>query len=154
MKAMDTSTSAQERHSAGVEETESIAAELARGLAPGAVVALTGDLGAGKTAFARGMARALRVREPVHSPTFTLVNEYHGDRTLYHIDLYRLAGAREAEGIGLDEYLEGDGITVIEWAERAAGLLPPRTVRVELLPGPRPDERTIRIRRPAAGGAP
>ena len=120
---------------------------------PGAVVALHGDLGAGKTVFARGLARALRVREPVHSPTFTLVNEYHGDRDVCHVDLYRLRDAREIEALGLEECLEGSGLVVIEWAERAAGLLPPSAVRVDLRDGARPDERIIRIEIPGSGGA-
>ncbi len=129
-----------------------MAGELARALPPGAVVALAGDLGAGKTVFARGVARAFRVREPAHSPTFTLINEYHGERTVYHADLYRVADEREAEAIGLPECFDAGGITLVEWPERAEGLLPARTVRVEIVLGADPDERIIRVRRPPAGG--
>ena len=125
---------------------------MARALPPGAVVALTGEMGAGKTVFARGVARAFRVREPAHSPTFTLINEYHGDRTVFHADLYRVADEREAETIGLADCFDAGGITLIEWPERAAGLLPARTVRVEILPGAAPNERIVRVRAPAAAG--
>ncbi len=114
-------------------------------------MALTGDLGAGKTVFARGVARAFRAREPVHSPTFTLINEYHGDRIVFHADLYRVADAREAEELGLEECFEGGGVTLIEWPERAEALLPPRAWRVELRLGATPNERAIRIRAPDAG---
>ena len=129
-------------HSAA--DTWAFAAQLAREFVPGAVVALHGDLGAGKTCLVQGLGRALGVREPVHSPTFTLVNEYRGRLPLHHIDLYRLHSAAEAFGLGLDEYLDGEGVTVIEWAERAASLLPARTIHVELRPGAGPTERLIR----------
>jgi tRNA threonylcarbamoyladenosine biosynthesis protein TsaE len=147
------SISAIEQRTTAVEETEAAAAELARDLAPGDVVALVGDLGAGKTAFARGLARALGVRGPVHSPTFTLIHEYRGKWPVYHIDLYRIAGEAEAETLGLEEYFEGDGVTVIEWADRAEALLPPRAIRVELSAGAAPDERRVRIVRPAKRAA-
>lgn len=129
----------------GVEGTHAVAAGLAAALRPGAVVALHGDLGAGKTTFVQGLGLALRVREPVTSPTFTLINEYRGDLTLFHVDLYRLQGEIEAESIGLDDCMSGGGVTLIEWAERAAGLLPPGTVHVEILRGEGPEDRRIRI---------
>ena len=129
-------------HSAA--ETWAFAARLALECVPGSVIALHGDLGAGKTCLVQGLGRALEVREAVHSPTFTLVNEYRGRLPLHHIDLYRLASAAEAFGLGLDEYLDGGGVTVIEWAERAAPLLPARTIHIELRPGAGPTERIIR----------
>lgn len=135
----------------GVEGTHAVAAGLASALRPGAVVALHGDMGAGKTTFVQGLGLALRVREPVTSPTFALINEYRGDLALFHVDLYRLQGEIEAESIGLDDCLSGGGVTLIEWAERAAGLLPPDTVHVEILRGDGPEDRRIRIR---GGGAP
>ena len=91
---------------------------------------------------------------PVNSPTFTLVNIHPGAPTLYHVDLYRLHDPEEAATLGLDEFLFGDGITAIEWAERAADWLPPGTVHIHLAPGPRPDERLIVVRTPAAPESP
>ena len=130
------------------QETWALAAELLKELCPGAVIALHGDRGSGKTCFVQGLAEAMGVQRPVGSPTFTLVNEYDGAAcVLHHIDLYRISGPREALGLGLDEYLHGDGITAIEWAERAAELLPAGTIHVEFCVGDKPDERVIRIRR-------
>ena len=103
-------------------ETERAGEDLGRRLMPGAVVLLYGDLGAGKTAFVRGLARGLGAnQEDVSSPTFTIVQEYAGtSATLYHVDLYRLEPA-EIDDLGLDDLVSGDGIVAIEWAERWAG---------------------------------
>ncbi len=114
------------------EETEQVAAELAAALRGGAVIALYGDLGAGKTCFIRGLARGLGVTRIVHSPTFTLINEYAGRLTLFHMDLYRIRDADEALDFGLDDYIFGDGLCAIEWAEKVETLLPPHTIRVTL----------------------
>ena len=103
-------------------ETRSIAAALARDLAMGSVLLLSGDLGAGKTAFVRGLAEGLGI-DPgeVTSPTFTIVQEYAGpSATLYHVDLYRLEGP-EIDDLGLEDLVSGDGIVAIEWAERWSG---------------------------------
>ena len=102
-------------------ETRAIAAALAPGLAPGAVVLLSGDLGAGKTAFVRGLAEGLGIdADEVTSPTFTLVHEYRGGRLpLIHVDLYRLDRA-ELDEIGLDQDLAATGVTAVEWSERLA----------------------------------
>lgn len=103
-------------------ETEALGESWGRAAQRGLVVALTGDLGAGKTALVRGLARGLGCAGRVHSPTFTLVNVYAGGRLpLYHLDLYRLDTPRQVCAAGLDEYLQPDGVAVIEWAERLLG---------------------------------
>jgi tRNA threonylcarbamoyladenosine biosynthesis protein TsaE len=112
------------------------------------VVALTGDLGAGKTAFVKAAARALGVAEEITSPTYNIIAEYPGEPTFVHMDLYRLEDAEEFELLGVEEYLEGEAITMIEWAERAREALPAeRTVwvRITFEPG---DRRTIEIESP------
>ncbi len=124
-------------------ETESAAAtiqlgeRLAKGLKPGAVVAFYGELGAGKTTMIKGVARGLGVRETVKSPSFVIITEYQGRLPVYHIDLYRIKSPAEFTEIGLEGYLSGDGVCLIEWAERAETLLPPHTIRVKLSVLPR-----------------
>ena len=114
-------------------ETEAIGAALTERLKPGAVVAFTGDLGAGKTAFVRGLARGLGIEERVTSPTFTIVNEYEGGRLpLFHFDMYRLASAEELFDIGWEDYLNRGGVCAVEWSERVAGALPRETVTVTI----------------------
>ena len=99
-------------------ETESVGAALAKVLKPGTVIAYRGDLGAGKTAFTRGLARGLGYAEPVTSPTYTIVNEYLGGRLpLFHFDMYRLASSDDLWDIGWDDYLERGGICAVEWSE-------------------------------------
>jgi len=107
-------------------ETENLAARLYQMIAPTAVVALYGPLGAGKTAFVRGLALAAGVsRDDVSSPSFTLINEYPGGKTpIYHFDLYRLKSPTEFYAIGGDDYLAKDGIMIIEWAENGGSLIP------------------------------
>jgi tRNA threonylcarbamoyladenosine biosynthesis protein TsaE len=112
------------------EETHALAAELLKSLPARAVIALHGDLGSGKTCFVQGVAEALGVTEPVTSPTFTLVNEYRGTRALTHVDLYRLSDPDEALAMGFEELIESDGITAVEWAERAEELLPIGTLHL------------------------
>ena len=113
-------------HSGSEAETRAVASQLARELTAGAVVLLSGDLGAGKTAFVKGLAEGLGVSaEDVTSPTFTLVHEYRGGRLpLVHVDLYRLDRA-DLDDIGIDEDLAADGVTAFEWAERLARPLNP-----------------------------
>lgn len=102
-----------------------VSGELLGSLAvPGDIFCLFGDLGAGKTCFARGVARGLKVLEPVTSPTFTLINEYQGRLPLYHMDVYRLQEAADMEDLGYEEYFYGAGVTVLEWAERVQPVLP------------------------------
>ena len=100
------------------EETEAVGAALAKTLTPGAVIADRGDLGAGKTAFTRGLARGLGYAEPVTSPTYTIVNEYLGGRLpLFHFDMYRLTCGDDLWDIGWDDYLERGGVCAVEWSE-------------------------------------
>ena len=127
------------------EETWQLASELANSLLPGTVIALHGDLGAGKTCFIQGLAVALKIHEPVTSPTYTLICEYQGKLPLYHIDLYRLSGPEEVLGLGLEEYFESDGLTAIEWAERAEGLLPPDLLHIRIEVDEQTQARTFHI---------
>ena len=127
------------------EETWALAAVLAEELGPGTVMALHGDLGAGKTCFVQGFAAALGIDEPITSPTYTLIGEYEGRLPLHHIDLYRLSGPEEALGLGLEEYFDANGITAIEWAERAEGLLPPDLLHIQITVDDTTETRTFRI---------
>jgi len=116
-----------------VEETIGFGTYLAAGLQPGDVLALSGELGAGKTVLVKGLAHGLGISQEVTSPTFTLIHEYSGGRlTLVHVDLYRLNSVEQALAIGMEEYLEGSGVTVIEWAEKIDPLLPQRTRRIRI----------------------
>lgn len=113
-----------ERISNSPQDTEALGAALAQVCRPGCVVAFSGDLGAGKTAFVRGMARGLGVTDRVTSPTFTIVNEYTGGRLpLFHFDLYRLGGPEDLFDIGWDDFLSRGGVCAVEWSERAEELL-------------------------------
>ncbi len=125
--------------------TWEIAKEFFQTLEIPAVIALHGNLGAGKTCFTQGLALAAGVKEPVCSPTYTLISEYRGTVPFHHIDLYRLGGLEEAYDLGLDEYLETDGITVIEWAERAAELIPTDAIHIRLERGADEMIRNIEI---------
>ena len=130
----------------GPEETRALARAMSRDLPRGAVIALHGELGSGKTCFVQGLAEGLGVTQAVTSPSYTIVNEYAGRRRLHHMDLYRIPQSVEALYIGLDEYLEDpDGVTVIEWAEHARDVLPASAIHVHFAPGRKPDERLIRI---------
>jgi len=130
-----------------VSETWRVAASVAGLLPSGGVVALSGELGAGKTTFVQGLAQALGIRRPVTSPTFTLVSEYAGSgrRKLVHMDLYRLRTPDDLLAIGFAEYLESGAVVAIEWSERAGDLIPADAVRVELRTTRDPGVRLIRI---------
>ena len=122
-------------HSAA--ETRALGARFAALLGPGELVALTGELGAGKTCFIQGICAGLGVSETVNSPTFVLINQYSGLRkdiaiSIYHFDFYRLSGPGELDSFGAEEFFDGDGICLVEWAERAAERLPPRRWQVEM----------------------
>ncbi len=114
-------------------ETLEFGGRLAHELQQGDVIALSGELGAGKTALVKGIARGLGITVEVTSPTFTLIHEYGGGRlSLFHVDLYRLNTASQALAVGIEDYLNGSGVTVIEWAERIMSLLPERTIRIRI----------------------
>ena len=118
-------------------DTESLGEKFGRAAQTGLVIALSGDLGAGKTQFVRGVARGLEISSRVHSPTFTLVNEYGGGRLkLFHLDLYRLETAEQILSAGIEEYLSPDGVSVVEWAERIVNfkfqISNFKTVRIEI----------------------
>lgn len=128
------------------DETSAVGEQLARTLQPGDVVLLFGELGAGKTAFVRGLAQGLGgAPDDVSSPTFTLIQEYSGRLTLYHVDLYRLE-AREIPDLGLEDLMLGDGVVAIEWADRWVGR-PGDAIEVTI-EDEGEDTRSIRISRP------
>lgn len=127
------------------EETERIGLRIGKRLGPGDVVALYGDLGAGKTTLAKGIAAAFGIDpRDVTSPSFTIVCEHPGPVPLYHIDLYRTSGPEDLESTGAWDFMGGDGVAVVEWAERAGPGLPDRAVRV-LIDYREGDGRTITI---------
>ncbi|MDR0858859.1 MAG: tRNA (adenosine(37)-N6)-threonylcarbamoyltransferase complex ATPase subunit type 1 TsaE [Oscillospiraceae bacterium] len=128
-------------------ETEELGRVLGTSLVPGSVVALSGNLGAGKTAFTRGIASALGIAEGVSSPTFTVVNEYlNGSVPLFHFDLYRLSGADEVYDIGWDDYLGRGGIIVAEWSERAPEIFhSEETIYVDISVGEFSQDRFVRV---------
>ena len=139
------------RNTAGPEETYRIGKMLGQKARPGQVYALTGDLGVGKTIFTKGFAEGLGVTEPVTSPTFTILQIYDEGRIpLYHFDVYRIEEPEEMEEIGFDEYIEGDGVCLIEWAGRIADLLPDNTIviRIEKDLNKGLDYRKISVGRP------
>ena len=114
-------------------ETFAVAEEIARQASPGDIYLLEGDLGVGKTVFAKGFAHGLGITEPVTSPTFTIVQEYHEGRLpLYHFDVYRIADVEEMDEIGYEDYFFGDGVCLIEWAELIRDILPEQCVEVTI----------------------
>ena len=136
-----------EHYSASEQETEALGEALVSRLSPGAVVAFTGDLGAGKTAFVRGMARGLGITQRVTSPTFTIVNEYEGGRLpLFHFDLYRLGSSDELFDIGWEDFLRRGGICAVEWSENVADALESGTVFVDIRRGQNPNHRIISLK--------
>ena len=130
-------------------ESQAVAAALASVVRAGDVILLSGDLGAGKTTFAQGFARALGVTEPVTSPTFTLLNEYRGRLRVLHADVYRLDSLQEVIDLGIGELVEEDSVALVEWGEAAAPALPGHlTVRIEHGEG---DEDRIFLLTPSGG---
>ncbi len=116
----------------GPEETQQIGRRLGELAQPGDVVLLVGDLGTGKTCLTQGIARGLGIEDYVLSPTFVIVRELKGRLPLYHVDLYRLDHLEETDDLGLDDYFYDGGVSVVEWAEKAIGLMPTEYLRVDL----------------------
>ncbi|WP_338471498.1 tRNA (adenosine(37)-N6)-threonylcarbamoyltransferase complex ATPase subunit type 1 TsaE [Niallia sp. XMNu-256] len=116
-----------------VDETVDFSKHLASLLQPGDVITLEGDLGAGKTAFTKGLALGLGIKRNVNSPTFTIIKEYQGAMPLYHMDVYRLEDSYE--DLGFDEYFEGDGVTVVEWAHLIEEQLPKERLNIIIYHG-------------------
>jgi tRNA threonylcarbamoyladenosine biosynthesis protein TsaE len=131
------------------EETVVAGEQFGRTLKAGDVVGIFGPIGAGKTRFVRGVCRALGTDRNVSSPTFTLVHEYHAPGlAVYHFDFYRISSPAELAGIGFAEYLDrGDGVCLIEWADRVEAFLPGERYEVRMEPGDNPSERRIGIRK-------
>lgn len=113
-------------------ETQRLGEALGRRLKPGDVVATIGELGAGKTCFLQGLARGLGVAETATSPTFVLINYYRGHLPVYHLDAYRTQSLTELLDLGLEEFFCGDGVTVVEWADKLLPLLPPHAIVVKI----------------------
>lgn len=130
-------------------ETEALGEALAARLTAGTVVAFTGDLGAGKTAFTRGLARGLGVPDRVTSPTFTIVNEYEGGRLpLFHFDMYRLGSADDLFDIGWEDFLRRGGVCAVEWSETVQEALDADTIYVDIRRGAEDNQRVLTIRGP------
>ena len=130
-----------------VDETQALAGALAPLLRAGDLLLLSGDLGAGKTAFTQGLGRGLGVTEPITSPTFTLANEYDGARLrVHHLDVYRMESMAEVFDVDLPDLLDDDAVVVIEWGEAIVASLPADYLAVELLLGDGDDDRILQLR--------
>ncbi|MGI5882730.1 MAG: tRNA (adenosine(37)-N6)-threonylcarbamoyltransferase complex ATPase subunit type 1 TsaE [Dethiobacteria bacterium] len=116
----------------GEEETRTIGRILGKGVPPGMVIALKGDLGAGKTVLAQGIAQGAGVEGTVNSPSYVLMNIYHGQLELYHFDFYRLEDEDDLFELGLDEYFYGEGVTLVEWADKFPSFLPEDRLEIEI----------------------
>ncbi len=114
------------------EETIRAASLFSSSLLKGDVISLRGSLGAGKTVFAKGIAKGLKIEEAILSPTFTIVQEYEGLIRMYHLDLYRLSGVDEFEAMGGEDFLYPDGVALIEWSEKIESMLPESTIFVDI----------------------
>ncbi len=122
------------------EETVSLGTQLGRLCEAGDVLLLFGELGAGKTSLIQGVASGLDVGEYTFSPSFVLVREYQGRLVLYHMDFYRMESVEEVADLGIDDYLYGDGVCAVEWADRGVGLLPEKHLHIELQYVPNADQ--------------
>lgn len=126
-------------------ETEALGEKLAERLKPGSVVALYGPMGAGKTALTRGLARGLGITEGVSSPTFALVHEYEGRLPIYHFDMYRVESWDDLYSTGFFDYLDANGVVIVEWSENIENAIPEGAIRVSLRQGKSESERIITL---------
>ncbi len=133
-------------HTRSPDETRRAGAEFAGDLKPGDVVALHGELGSGKTTFVQGIAEGLGLHDQVSSPTFALIHEHGPPPGFYHLDCYRETSLERWQQLGLAEYFYGEAVSVIEWAENIAPLLPEKTIHLTFSHGPERDERIIEVR--------
>ena len=127
-----------------VEQTEEFAEEFSKKLNGNEIIAMYGELGAGKTAFARGLARGLDVEDTVSSPTFAIVNEYSGVYPVFHFDMYRIESWNDLDSIGFFDYID-NGIIIIEWSENIEGALPDDIIKVKIVKTDNENERIIKI---------
>ncbi|WP_037372883.1 tRNA (adenosine(37)-N6)-threonylcarbamoyltransferase complex ATPase subunit type 1 TsaE [Anaerovorax odorimutans] len=129
------------------QDTKKFGLELAKELKPGSVVALTGDLGTGKTTLTKAIAEGLEIRELITSPTFTIVQEYYGGKLpLYHFDVYRICDTEEMYELGYEEYFFGQGVCIVEWADLIIDLIPENAVIINIKYGKTPEERIYEIK--------
>lgn len=122
-----------------------MATRLCRWLKEGDILSLTGELGAGKTCFVKGLATGLGIEKTITSPTFNLIREYKGKLPLYHFDVYRIKKVDELFDLGYEEYFFGDGVTVVEWGDKIAGLFPESHLRIEFTRMDDPDKRRLKV---------
>jgi tRNA threonylcarbamoyladenosine biosynthesis protein TsaE len=136
-----------EYYSRSVEETKKIGQEIAKKIKKGQIVAFVGGLGAGKTSLIKGIASQINSinEDEISSPTFTYLNIYPGNITIYHFDLYRIKDERQFLSMGFEEYFGGEGISLIEWSEKITSLLPSKTLVVHLIEKERENERQITV---------
>jgi tRNA threonylcarbamoyladenosine biosynthesis protein TsaE len=113
-------------------ETQDLGERIGRVLEPGMVLALMGELGAGKTTLTKGIARGLEVSDLIHSPTFNLIHEHYGRIPVYHFDLYRLTSPEQLEDIGYEDYFYGEGTAIVEWPEQVMDMLPPDHLEIRI----------------------
>lgn len=131
--------------SKSAEQTTRLGKSLGRLLKQGDIICLTGDLGAGKTAFTKGIGEGLEILKLITSPTYTIINEYNGRIPLYHFDVYRLEGVEEMYELGYEEYFFGDGAVVVEWADIVKDIIPNERLWITMLRGKQEDTRDIII---------
>lgn len=129
----------------GLRETEEFGIRLGKLLKPGDIVCLNGDLGAGKTTMTKSIGVGLDVDEYITSPTFTLINLYRGRMVVYHFDVYRLENVDELYDLGFDEYFFGEGVCIIEWAEKIERMIPVDRIVIDIKKGNQLDERILHI---------
>ena len=133
-------------HTFSEEETRLMGEKFANTLSPGTIIALHGEIGAGKSVFARGIAKGLGITGPIPSPTFTILQMYtQGRLPLYHFDWYRIEDEEELYAIGVQEYLFGQGISLIEWPSQGKGILPEDHISIEIIKKKEPLERELVI---------